>query len=268
MKQTFLPESFHSVEPTMTYEKLSNSYENNLTVTGEVLRLDPQTRTLCVQLGNNLFGNIPFEEATIYSTYKKNGSLSPYVYALTGKKIRAKIKCFSDSEIILSRKDNMLIALEHLKNQKHISLASITGFSKVSAFLDIGAGIVGKCYGRNFFNAQFSNAKDIGLILNDVISVDVISFSEYTNYFELSRVSALPPIKNVLKENDCVRCKVFGKPSGDNTNFGYFVGIYHNSFCGIVDSPYIKLKYGDEIIARIKSITPLGPRLSFISRYF
>lgn len=265
MKQEFLPESMYDVDLDMTYEKISYFHENNLSLTGFVKEISTKKRILEVNLGGGLTGILPFTLSTIYTLYQPNGYLSPNVHSLYRKKIRFKIFHIDSNNIILSRKASMLEALESLKKESFIQYASITGFSRTSAFLDIGAGIIGKSYGKEFCRNLFSNAKDVGLKLGNIISVKILSYIESEKHFELSRVAALPPVQSILRKNSQVTCKVFG-PVNDKEGIGYFVGIFNNSFCGIVDSPYVTLHYGDEISAIVKKITPKGVKLLFVKK--
>lgn len=267
MKQKFLPESMYRVDWNMTNEKLFSFYQNNSSITGIVKRINFEKKVLEINLGGNVTGTLPFTLSTIYPIYQQNGNLSPNVYSLNGKRIQSKIRCITSNAIILSRKDNMLEALESLKKETFIDVASIVGYSRLSAFFDIGAGIIGRSYGKSFCHNKFQNATDVGLEIGSILPVKILSYIESDKHFDLSRVEALPPAQNILYKNDEILCKVFG-PVGDKENIGYFVGIFNNCFCGIVDSPSVILHYGDEILARVKRITPKGVKLIFLARIF
>ena len=259
LKQNFLPEPLYEVDPHLTPAKLSFIFSNSDCVTGKVIRLDSRTLTLIVDLGGGIIGTMPYTDATIYPIYKDNGELSPYIYTLVGKKIRAKIISIDDNLVSISRKANMLEALEYFKEQKEISFAAITGFSRISAFIDIGAGIMARCYGKNFSTTVYRDIRDIGFQKNEILSFSILGYDDYLKMFELER--PIPPIEDIYVRDDIVTCKVF-EPLKDD--IGYFVCIDRN-FSGIVDSAE-KLKYGDTISAIISKITDRGPRSDLVEK--
>lgn len=259
MKQLFLPESLYGVDLDMTHKKLSVFYESQTSITGKVTRLDSENRVLEVLIGRNLIGYIPFYEATIYPIYKCNGNLSPNIYSLVGKTIRAKIINLETDNIILSRKENMLEALSYIKEQERIEYATITGMSRYMAFFDIGAGILGRCYGKNYTNILYDNIKDIGLDKGDIIPVSIISFNQENKNFELSRINNLPSVFEELNRNDIISGTISG-PVNDPDNIGYFVDIDNSDIVGIVDS-HDMFQKGDKIVCNIKKITEKGPKL-------
>ena len=264
-KQIFLPEALYGIDSEMTYNKLYIYYKTNTSVTCKVLRSDSKNQLLEVDLGGNLTGIIPFELSTIYQIY--NGtSLSPNIFSLVGKNVRAKIQKFDfeNNTIILSRKESMLEAFEILKDTTQIDFAVITGFSKSSAFVDIGAGITGKSTEKAFSSIIFNNIEEIGINKGDIISVTVLSCDEETKRFELSRVDALPQINNFLSRDDHILCTVLAPIDSEKT--GYFVSIDKNNFKGIVDSPYEELFPGDKIVAIIKRNTLKGTKLNLVEK--
>jgi len=266
-KKIFSPESFHSVDNEMSIEKLTSIFNNSSPITGKVLRINSQNESLEVDLGNGFYGTMKFVDTTIYPIYKGDETLSPSVYTLVGNNIQAKIISLNEDKILLSRKENMLEALEYLKSEKEIEFASITGFSKLSAFIDIGAGIIGRSYGKNFSVVKYDDIKDTDFRIGDTISVKTVEFLEESNRFELSRVDTLPSIFNCLHRGDIVIGKVFN-PVSDPENPGYYVAIDDNNFCGIVDvlDDSTELKYGDSIWASIHKITNKGVKLRLVNK--
>lgn len=261
-KKVFLPESMYTVDSKMNYEKIISIYNSKDQITGRVIRLDVVLNRLEVDLGGGIIGLLPIEASTIYPIYDEFEKISYNVISLVGKNIQAQITDCDSNTVILSRKENMLEALEFFKTQTEVKFASITGFSKISAFIDIGAGITGRSYSFNFSTAIFEDIKDVGFYKNDIITVKILSFVEEKNCFELSRVEPLPNSMDILNKNDFVLCTVFGTL---NDGEGYYV-LYNNDFCGIVDSPKLKLEYGDEIVGVIKALTPKGARLNLVEK--
>ena len=261
-KKIFPPESFFSVDNEMSIKKLTSIFNNSSPIAGKVLRINSQTESLEVDLGNGFYGTMKFVDSTIYPIYKGDGTLSPNVYTLVGNTIQAKILSLNDDCILLSRKENMLEALEYLKSEKEIEAASITSFSKISAFIDIGAGIIGRSYGKNFSVVKYKDIADTDFKIGDTISVKTLEFSEESKMFELSRVNTLPSIFTSLHRGDIVIGKVFDHVN-DLENPGYYVAIEDNKFSGIVDiiDDSIKLKYGDLIWASVHRVTDNGAKL-------
>lgn len=260
MSKKFLPESTYKVDSTMTYANLIFLHETKTTIAGKVMRINLQNKTFEVDLGGNISGYMSYSDSTLYPIYKENGSLSINVYSLVGKTILVKIVSVEGNNIKLSRKLNMLEAFESLKSETEFSYGTIVGYSHLCAFVDIGGGILGKIYGKHFAPTIFKDITDIGIPVYTNIPVTVLDCDTDNYRFSLSRMAALPPIEETVKENTCVSCKVFN-PLGDG--LGYYA-LIDNNICGIIDSPNVKLKYGDEVLAYVKSLSSKGPRLSLV----
>lgn len=266
-KRNFLPESFYSIDNEMDIKKLTSIFNNSSPITGKVIRIDTQNESLEIALGNGFYGSMKFIDATIYPIYKDDETLSPSVYTLVGNTIQAKILAIEEDNIILSRKENMLEAIEYLKSEKEIESASITGFSKLSAFIDMGAGIIGRSYGKNFSVVKYNDITDTDFKIGDTISVKTLEFLEESNKFELSRVDTLPSTFDYLHRGDLVIGKVFDHVS-DLENPGYYVSIEDNKFCGIVDilDDSTELNYGDSIWATVHRVTNKGAKLRLVGK--
>lgn len=258
LQQDFLPESMYTIDSSMTYEKLCCFYKEGTTITGNVRRINSSLKVIEVELGNGHLGFMSFEEATIYPLYKPNGEISPNLYSLVGKTIRAKIIDFdsSNQSPLLSRKCHILDALTFLKNETDFINATITGFSKHSAFFDIGAGIMGRSNTKAFSVTRFRDIRDIGFNVGDIVPVQIISFIEEETKFDVSRIAALPSVFDILSVGDVVTAKVFEQLNDEQKN-GYHIQV-DKKFDGIVDSPDIALKYGDTITVFIKKIKDDG----------
>ena len=263
VQTTFLPEALYHIDENMNWRKIALSYINDTAITCKVTKLDYYNDILEVDLGNNFKGTISLEEARIYPCYK-NDLVSSSIYTLVGHTIRAKIVSIKPT-IELSRKQNMLQALPYISQCSHFDKTTITGFSKFSAFVDVGAGITGKISRANFAPVIFDDITDIGFKLYDTFPTDVLEFDPVNNRFELSRTSCLPHFTTVLSKNTVVTCKIFGSVSDLS---GSYVCIDKN-FAGIVDSvDGIEFRYGDEIVAVIAKdpdVSKKGVQLNFIS---
>lgn len=257
--QQFLPESMYPIDSTMDYPKLQEIFESNKSVTGLITRLNSKDQLFEVFLGNGLTAFMHFDKSTIYPIYKSENDLSPNIYELVGKKIRAKIIVLDYDLILLSRKENMLEALDFLKGETFIQKAQITAFSTFSAFFDIGAGIIGRSNARTFANIRFHNVRDVGFKEGDILSVNILNYVEEMQKFDLSRVATLPSHMELYNSGDSVVCKIY-EPMKDSEGIGYFA-LVDKSFCAVVDSPEFPLNYGDEIVAYVKKVKPEGLKL-------
>lgn len=263
-KQKFLPESLYGVDSEMNFNKLLVFYENNSSITGKVIRLDSKDQILKVDLGGGIIGIMPLSEATIYPLYEDD-RISSHICNLVEKTIRAKIINFSDNQFIVSRKNCMLEAIESIKKENKIDFAEITGFSRMSAFFDIGSGIIGRSYSKAFSNTKFHDIQDVGIQKGDIISVNITNFLEESNTFDLSRVDTLPNPQEVMSKGDLILCKVFEKV-GDPEGIGYYV-LIDSDYCGILDSPNTTLNYGDKVIGNVKKVTEKGIKLEFVEMF-
>lgn len=256
MSSEFLPESMYTIDSSISRQNLSVGD----VVTGKVMALNPHQKVLEINLGNGLIGFINVKDFTIYPIYKPNGSFSSTIYTFIRRNVRAKIISLENDIITLSRKEHMLDTLSVLMEKEMFPNALITGFSKLSAFVDIGEGITGRIYGKDFCNTLFRDARDVGFKKGDIFPVKNLCFEESLNCFDLSRTQMLPTPKEVLKRNQVVDCTVF-ESVGDG--IGYYV-LINKSICGILDS-LMKLHYGETVKGIVKRISPKGPKLEFLA---
>lgn len=259
----FLPESMYEIDSTMDFKKIQFINNFKLSLTGIVIRENSRDEYLEVLIGENLTAILPFSQATIYPTHKEDGSISPNIYELVGNKIRAKIISLNNDKIILSRKENMIEALENLKKQTEFELAVITGFSKQSAFFDVGAGIQGRSHTKDFSLIKFHDIKDIGIKKNERVPVKVIEFLDDEMRFNLSRVSALPSHYDHFWEGDRVVATVFNP--APNSNGGHFV-LIDNTWGGIVNPSATQIEYGDKIVACVHALSENGLKLNLVEK--
>lgn len=263
MYQFFLPESMYTIDSEMYFDKIHWYYETGSTITGKVIRIHEKQKFFDVDLGTGFLAKMPFNESTIYPIYKyKCQNLSPELYSLIGKMIQVKITKFKDLYTIeVSRKQNMEELIINIKDQKYFEYVEITGYSKLSAFIDVGGGIRGKISASNFSPIRFNNIRDVEIPVGTIIPASVLNFNTDTMQFELSRIPK--KVESTLYQNQIVTAKVFD-PLRNGT--GYFC-LVKNSIGGILDSPNFKLHYGDNVVASIKSITPKGLRIEFLKKF-
>ena len=262
-KQLFLPELLYSVDSGITRGKLEISYSSKKPVTGKVTKINLRDRFLTVSLGGNFISYMTFEEATIYPIYKPDNSISPAILSLLNKRIQVQILKIKGNNITVSRRINMLNALDYFKKKSKIKYAAIVGFNNLSAFIDIGAGLSGKILARDLSPVLYHNPKDLGLHRGDIISVNVLEYLPDSFFFTLAR--NIPKAEESIKNNDLVRCKVFDKVDNDPLGIGYYV-LINKAIKGIVDSEFIRLKYGDKILAQVRQLTKKGPKLDIVKK--
>lgn len=260
-KQHFLLESMYHISNSMNLRKIAEAYLHDIPVTCQVIRIDTENNFLEVYLGGNIYGTIPLEESSIYST-TKDGKIASKIFALVGCNVRAYIISVKNG-IVLSRKMHMEDALNSIYKIKHFKYASITGFTTLTAFVDVGAGILGKISPNNFAPVIYRNIKDIGFEKNYIISVDVLDYDPYNYRFELSRLSCLPHFSEVFHKGDLVECKIFGKL---NDLSGYYVCV-NTYVCGIMDAPDFPLSYNEKVVACVSHVPQAfkpGLQLKFV----
>lgn len=252
----YLPESMYKLDSNITRQNLK---EGDI-VTCKVISFKSSKEALIVSLGN-FTGIIPIENATIYPHYIPDGRLHGSVYYLIGKHIRARVISIEDNEVILSRKELMRETMEYFISENPSQFtACITGFSKLSAFVDIGTGINGRISFKEFALTYFDNIRDVGLNIGDIIPVKNLGYDATIESFNLSRVALFSNVKEQYSVGDIVEAKVF---TPLNDGIGYYC-LLDDSFAAIVDSR-LELFYGDKIIAKIKGFSSVGPRLCFLN---
>ena len=261
MYQFFLPESMYSLDSEMYFQKLYWYYETGSTITGKVVRIREKQNYFDVDLGSGFLAKMPFNESTIYPVYKdkEHNFLSPELYHLIGKTVQVKITKFKKLyNIEVSRKENMEELIINIKDQKYFEYVEITGYSKLSAFIDVGGGIRGKISPLNFSPIKFNDIREVEIPVGTIIPASTLNFDTDTMQFELSRI-----LPSTLYQNQIVTAKIFD-PLGDG--IGYFC-LVKNSIGGILDSPDFKLHYGDNVVARVKGFSSKGARLEFLKKF-
>lgn len=157
--RTIKPEAYYTMDYGVTTAFVMDAYKNNRTVTGMVTRIDVEKRRLIVCLGESVYAELPWKEATIYSLEgkTKHGEVPEPIHALRYRKIRAKVKAFDNGTIILSRKENMLEAWRTIVDDKTSSTysASVIGYHCSGVFYDIGEGLCAFCYINEYSLCRF-----------------------------------------------------------------------------------------------------------------
>lgn len=265
----YLPESFYHVDSKMTFGRLKYAENKESPVTGFVTQYIDCSKSLRVYLGGGIYGEMPIDEATIYDLYKSNRiNLSPNITYLIGETVRVRVMytCQAAGIVRLSRKQHMLSALEVLSCATKFNNAVVSSISHPVAYIDVGAGLLGRILPKEMSGCTFSDLEDdVNLRVGDTLKVSVLEYNSFLKKFELSRVKALPPLENVVAPGDIVVCRIFDKvpnQENDSRGIGFFVTI-NDYLPGILDSP-TELDYGSTVVATVKKTTELGAKLNFM----
>lgn len=265
--EIYLPESLYNLSTSMSIDRLKEAEREHFSVTGVVTQYVSQYKCLKVYLGSDIYGEMPIEDATIYNLYKTNGYLSPNITYLVGQKVRVKVTYVDETSetIRLSRKLNMLEALGTLLTEKFINNAVITSLSYTIAYLDIGAGILGRILPHEMSGCYFTDLNnDLDISVGSSVRVKILNYDPEIKRFELSKVQALPTLNEVVAPGDIVICKVLNPIKDQDLDFcifGYFSTI-NGYLPSILDSP-IELERGTKVVCTVKKISESGAHLSF-----
>ena len=254
--QRFLPESTYSVDSTLTRQNIKKGD----TITGKVVLVAKPEQFLVVNLGNFRV-HMKFDEASIYTSRSIPGYVDPNIYSLVGKTIRAKV-VETGENIIISRKEHMKEALDYFKavNPTEFTVV-ITAFNKLSAFVDIGAGIQGRITPSDFVDVFFKNIKDIGLDIGETFTAKNLGYNDTLKSFDLSRKAAIADDPSYIQRGYYVKVKIFNSL---NDGSGY-IGLIDTKYPALLDSRYVTLKYGDEVIGIVKDFNSKGIKLKFVA---
>ena len=272
MAQIF-PENSYKLK-ALSYGEIVKACENNITVTGRVVKILSDTKELLVAFddvksidelnSSTICGYLPFEQVSIYpDKYSKdpNRRNPVNIGVLTGKKVRVKVIEATVSRITLSRKKNMEEAYEHLCGCTSANF-HVTSLTTYNAFGDIGDGITARL---SIKEATKARIKNIGEIVRpkDVIRVALLKHNDEKR-FEIS-------YKQLFKEfnpNDYFKGMAVRGVVNEPTSMAY------NSFyisitpqvSGILDvtSWMPELRYGDNVECSVSRVTDRGLNLTFL----
>lgn len=262
MKSIMLPEEMYEF-CNLDLETVKEAYKTNKTITGFVESLDAASEEIIVQLGDNLYAKMKFDQTTIYPyTYSNNPNrpLPLQICCLLHKNIRIKVKDITDNTIWVSRKKNMEEAFEYLKTCSSV-MFHIFSTTVQFAFGDVGDGILGRLYFGEISRMQVRNISEY-VHKNDNIWVNVIAFDD-TKRLRLSYKSTFPEYNpSDFQIGDSVTAKV--GEFVDDTKTAYFMEITPQ-VSGIMDlRPWEPLlNYGDKVECIIKAAKTKGLKLKF-----
>lgn len=255
--KAFLPEALYESSISLSEIELFSS------VSGIAIRFDSHNREILVSLGNNVFGIIPEDEATIYDFTFPEGKIIPYqIFSIIGKKIRAVvIGIRNDGLVILSRKRSMLQAWNALFEGKIVN-ALILKIIPTGIFVDLGNGLTSFVHVIDCSNSHYDNL-NIWFKVDSCTPVKIIVKSK-DNYFILaSRKEAFPSYndaKNLVFKDDIITVRITGRP--ESLKDGYFCE-FTPRIVGIIDT-LNTYNEGDLVKGYVKKITQKGLKLNLI----
>lgn len=246
-----MPESFYSLDTKMSFDKIKRAKDSGDFLVVKVISLDYKSQCLKVNLGNNITGIIPLYEFTIYPT-QRHGMLSPSVYAFISKIVCAcVIDITHDNNIILSRKKNMLKALDYLRSNSNETIScKITNIVKYGVFTDVGHGLSGLMHISEIAISRINRPEDLGFIVGELIDLKIISINDANYHISLSHIDVFKDIPNIYNVGDVISGIILTPV--DEIESGYFTYI-HPAVGGIMDSPSKeKIPYGTKVSVLIK----------------
>jgi len=263
MKSQMKPECYYDVTTIASLDQARWLLHSGDMVTGRVEKILEESEELLVSFGTDVFGYLPFSEATMYPftfNERMHATLPVQVFTLYHRNVCVKIADIVDEKIILSRKKNMEEAYEYLKNCSivHMDILSMT----VDAIYgDIGCGIYGRVHASEICRSRIRNVSEF-FHKRDIIWAAVLSVDDQMR-FTLSYKETFPKYDpDSFKPGDVLKCVV--NEAVDNEQSGYYATV-SPQVTGIVDvydwMPI--LHYGDRVECEVWRITSRGLKLRF-----
>lgn len=256
--EKLMPESCYSLDTEMSFDKINRAKDTDDFLAVKVISWDYKSQCLKVDLGNDITGIIPLSEFTIYPT-KRHGMLSPSVYAFISKIVCACVIDITHDNIILSRKKNMLKALDSLRsNPNETIFCKITNIENYGVFTDIGHGLSGLMHITEIATSRINKPEDLGLAVGQLIDSKIISINDTNYHISLSQKDIFNDITNIYNVGDVIYGTILDPV--DEIESGYFTYI-HPVVGGIMDSPSEeKIPYGTRVSVLIKGFHKKDPR--------
>ena len=261
-ENVFMPERFYSIDDNMSIEKLIRAKELGDFVVAKVLAWNSQDKYLEVELGNGLNGIIPLEDFTIYPTSFSDGFITPYVYTLIGENICACVKSVENGEIVLSRAENMLKALDFLKDHSdEIYKCVILNVKEFGVFVDICSGLTGYIHVADLTRSFVKSPTVVGFNVGSYIDCNIVSIKDDSYKIQLSHKGLVENIAQKLNHGDIMEVIALS-PVNDKYD-GYFVYVNDNT-SGIMDVKpgSKKIPYGKKVKVFIKPTRLSRPDLA------
>jgi ribosomal protein S1 len=248
-----MPERFCTLDTNMSLEKLIMAQENKIPVVGRVLLWNSQEKNLKVDLGNDIYGFLPIDLASIYPSSLDNGDLTSSIRAIIGKPILTIIEQVSfngeGTMIKLNRKILMLDAFNFVSNSIGKTVeCCVTGIVAFGVFVDVGNGLSGLIHHKDLCIPRLKDFRELGFDVGDKITAKIIdvndNFQISLNYKDQFENMAL-----TTNRNDLVIATILKQHNNDG-----FFGCTNPNTPVLIDIPSdVNCYYGDKILARAKA---------------
>ena len=262
MERKLKPEAKYCVNSKLSFLDIVRAYKVGSTITGKVIDYNVDNEILVVDLGNGHQGILPWEEVCIYDfTYaivSEVEKIPRQILVILYKTVRVKVIEINEGNIVLSRKKNMLEAVEKISSSgETIFKGVVVGKYKDGVFFDIAEGITAFCHITQYSKTFIEN---IGawLSLGEEELVELTQINNVNNYrYQCSRKIAGSSANDYkkYKEGQIIMVKVSKPVYNKDKLTGYFVEVSPNvsGIADVLDERHT-FRFGDEVIAVIKSI--------------
>lgn len=259
--EKILPEACYNVS-NMTFKDVEKAFKDNMTVVGYVEAISQTNESLSIRLGDEITASLPFSEATMYPlTYSQNNPEFPFplqVGCLKEKIVCAKVKSIKGHKITLSRKENMLEALELIKDATTLPF-NVTATRTKIVFGDVGQGVQARISVPDLCKARIRSTSEI-CKKGDSFFVKVMSL-DALGRFNVSYKDTFPEYNPDNYTPGEMITGVINEPV-DSKFSGFFVNVAPQ-VAGILDyqSWHPILHYGDTVECVISSASKKGLHL-------
>ena len=268
-KAKSMPDRFHSLDNTMSLEKIIQAQNTGTPLIGIVVLWNSMEKHLEVHLGNGYYGYIPENLVSIYPNYDTNGKLSASTRAVIGKSVLVTVTEVDTSSsipvITLSRKNIMMDTFNRISNSiGNLVECRITAFCPYGIYVDVGNGISGLIHHRELCVSKLNSFYELGIKEGDIITAKVLSVNE-NFHVSLSYKAKFKNLAFVLSADDLIETKLLYPLNED----GYFVYLNPNTPAVVNIPEHVKnCNYGSKILARVKGTRTNHPdelKLTFVS---
>lgn len=264
--KNFMPESFYSLDNEMSLDKITRVKDNGSFLVAKAVKWSEASQSVIVDLGNHFKGEIPLNEFSIYPVTRPDGSISHFVYSLLGKNICVCVQAICDDKIVLSRKANMLIGFNFIKQCKtQIVTCSITAIANYGLFVDVGFGITGLIKTNELTVIPIHSPSDLGFTTKQFLDARITSVDTDKHQISLNHKDLFANEAYSLVPGDIIEVTTL-RPINENED-GYWVHISHNT-PALMDPPDgVKIPYGSRVLAIVKPFRDNHPdkvRLRFL----
>ena len=249
------------VPQTLTLEQIALAYYTSTTITVSVETILEDRREILVRLNQDMYGVLPFEEATAYelSPVSEGYSLPLEISLLAKRNIAVKVDYInSDGEIYVSRRKNQIEAAEYLSTCDVVT-AYVYHINENFAFCDIGDGVCGSVHISNVCATHIRRVEEF-LSHGEIRNLKILEPAEFPKKFDLSYKAMAK--RHKIARDEFVTGIIKEAIYSESKITGYRVAI-NPATVGIVDvfpsTP--ELKYGMRVRCLVWGSSPRGLKL-------